>query len=125
MVAKTQFSVIDDNIIVAKLSGAYSSQAGLELYKSFRELVETQSGSFAIIMELTDFQGSTPEGYQEAERFNQWLLNKPVLAKLNVRASGITQKIVEQQIPTRKKLNAGEFNSLDSAIAHIRSQYTV
>lgn len=108
-------------IVVARLKGTYSVPEADRFYKALRKTVDAQSKPIGIVMELTQFQGSPPEGYQIAEAFNQWLTTQNIVAKVNVMTPQITSKIVEQNIPTRKKLNLEVFDTEQEAIAYLET----
>lgn len=114
-----EFEIINEVIIVAKVSGSIHEQETNSFYSDFRKLVLEQPGRFAIVMELSEFEGTSPEGFKQAELFNQWLLDKPIIAKVNVVNSGIMQSIVNKEIPTRQKLNLKDFNTLQQAVEYL------
>ena len=124
MKAKTKFQVIKQNIIICSLDGVYNDDEAIELYREFRQHILQQVNRFFIVMDLTLFQGSTPKGFEEAEKFNQWLLETKLVAKVSVKAASVIDHIVDSKIPTRQNFNPEEFSSIEEAVNHISDKYS-
>lgn len=118
----SKFQLIDNQIIICQLVGAFNHKEAIKLYTEFRLHVNNFEQPFAIIMDITKFEGTSPEGYKEAEVFNQWLLKKNLVAKVNVIDAGIMHKLVEKNIPTREKLGINEFSKLEDSITFLKSK---
>ena len=109
---------ISKTTIICRISGMFSLPEVKHTYKHFRTLVTDMEQPFAIIMDMREFQGTTPEGFEEAERFNQWLASSQLVVKVNITTAGVMSKIVDQNIPTRKNYHFQEFREEQAAVEY-------
>ena len=107
-------------IISCRMIGTFSTRDAKDLYKHFRDIVGDMTEPFGILMDIKGFEGSTPEGFAEAEVFNQWLANTEIVAKVNLITKGVIEKIVEQRIPTRHNYQLEVFDTEQDAIEHLK-----
>lgn len=106
-------------MITCRISGMFATPEVRHVYKHFRSLVNDMKQPFGIVMDMREFQGTTPQGFEEAELFNQWLASSKLVVKVNLSTPGVMSKIVGQNIPTRKNYHFKEFDEEQSAVRYI------
>lgn len=113
-------------VIIARLCGAFSLQQAKEFYQHLAtEVDKINRNPFAIIMNLAEFGGTTPEGFAVSEEFNQRLVSMPLVCKVNVINNQAMAGIVNQQIPSRQKHNLQVFANEQDALEYVSKQLSL
>lgn len=115
--------VINGNIIVLKLIGAFNEYGVFKLIQNIKEVIKRFNGKiFSILVDYLEFLGGTPEAYEELEKYNKWLNNQNMAAKAMVIKSSATLGIINSLLPSIKKQNIKEIDNKSEAIEWLKSQ---
>jgi hypothetical protein len=114
---------VDTNIIIAKMEGSFNEFGARALIKAIVDKIEKFNGEpFSIIVEDLQLEGITPEGYEELNKYNEWLNGQNMIAKARVANSAVILNIDSVRIPTVKKQKIKEFNNVPDAIEWLKLQ---
>lgn len=91
------FSVhIKDSTIHVSSRGSFNVEGTLKCCEAIDNAIAQLSPSpFLICVDLTKFEGATPEAWDVTERFNESLINRPLTAKAIVANSRFVTSYVE------------------------------
>lgn len=108
--------IVKDNVIYIKLVGSFNEYGAKALFSEVKEVINTFNGcEFAIIADFLEFQGATPEGFDEANSYNEWLYDKGIKAKAIVTNSAALRNIDKQRVPAQKMIKTEFFNHINDA----------
>ena len=110
------------NIIVVRNVGAFN-EYGAQKYTNGVEAIvdELQDASFSILVNNLEFQGATPEAYQELENYNIWLNQQKLIAKAMVITSNTTLDVINKLSPSRASQQTRSFDNEDDAMNWLQS----
>ena len=120
---EVQFSRLHGCIIVSTLIGSFNG-AGARVYvQGIKRIINSLHGEpFAILVDNSDMHGATPEAYEELERYNQWSMQKNLVAKAFIIPSKATIEIVKSHSPSITRQNIKSFKDKASAIEWLEEQ---
>ena len=115
--------MVDTNIIIAKMKGSFNDFGVRALIEAIVDKIEKFNGEpFSIIVEDLELEGITPEGYEELNKYNEWLNGQNMIAKARVANSAVLLNIDSVRIPMVKKQKEKEFNNVPDAIEWLKLQ---
>lgn len=98
------------NFLNIKLTGSFNQEGSLAFITAVKAAIaEFNELSFALLFDITDFEGATPEAYQEIDSYNSWLNSQKMVAKATVIKSRVQISIVDFLSPARKHQNTQNF----------------
>lgn len=99
-----------------RLVGSFNQEGAIAYVKAMKSALEQLEQSyFALLFDITQFEGATPEAYEEIEACNIWLNTKKMVAKATVIQSRVQISIVDFLSPSRKQQNTESFYHHDDA----------
>ncbi len=115
--------MLQDNIIVVKLTGAFNEHGAKHYTDGVRKCVDGFNGKpFSILIDNLALLGGTPEAYEELEKYNSWLNRQNMVAKAMLINSKVALDLMNTLSPSRKLQNSQNFTNEQDAIAWIKSQ---
>ncbi len=115
--------VVNGNIIVLKLTGAFNEYGVFKFTQDVKGVIESFNGKiFSILVNNLELLGGTPEAYAELEKYNKWLNNQNMVAKAMVIKSSATLGIINSLVPSIKLQNMKDFDNKYEAIEWLKSQ---
>lgn len=114
---------VEDNIIIAKAIGSFNEEGAYGYTNGFKDRIE-QFGSqpFAILVDNLLMEGATPEAFKVLEAYNQWLNDKPLVAKAFVVKSRVTTSIVTAHSPSINQQTVENFSTIEEALYWLKQQ---
>lgn len=107
---------IRDNVFIVSLIGSFDEYDIQGYIDDIRSFVSSMEGKPAYqIVNDYELVGITPEGYQQLEANNQWLLNHNLLAKAIVSDKPVQQNLDFRWTPSLQKLNTRYFTDMQEA----------
>lgn len=98
------------SFLLIKLTGSFNQEGSLAFTKAIKAAIaEFDPSSFALLYDITEFEGATPDAYEEIESLNIWLNAQKLIAKAMVIKSRIQISIVNFLSPARKFQNTQHF----------------
>lgn len=98
------------SFLLIKLTGSFNQEGSLAFITAAkRAITEFEQQAFALLFDITEFEGATPEAYEEIEVLNIWLNSQRLIAKATVIKSRIQISIVNYLSPARKSQNTQHF----------------
>jgi len=111
-----------DNIIIVRTVGAFNEYGARCYTDGIRKVIDSLQGkSFSILVNNLQFQGATPEAYQELETYNLWLNKQKLIAKAMVITSAITLDVINMRSPARAAQQNQSFDNEKDAMAWLTS----
>ena len=113
----------DGAIITGKLIGSFN-ETGITAYtEAMTALVKAFDGKpFAMLVDLSEVEGGTPDAYAALERYNQWLTGQTLVAKAMLYQSFVQAEILFTRSPTLKKQNTELFIDKAKALVWLEQQ---
>lgn len=112
-----EFSLINDIIIVATLTGSFNEFGARDYTHGIKQCVKAlQDKHFAILVDNTHMLGGTPEAYQELEMYNQWLTQTNLVAKAIIVSQHITTELIKAHSPSVNLQNMKGFTDKKLAL---------
>lgn len=113
---------VKDNIIIVRTNGAFNEYGAQRYTHGVRAVVDNmQDKSFSILINNLEFQGATPEAFEELEKYNVWLNNKKLIAKAMVITSAFTLDVIDKLSPSRAAQQARNFDNEEDAMSWLQS----
>lgn len=107
---------IKGRVIYVKGSGIFNLECSQAYLSDMQEAVASLAGQpFAILVDFGDSEGATPDAYQYAETFGQWLSNQPLLANAYVTKSRLLQETMKKLLPSIAQRNVQFFTCVELA----------
>jgi len=114
--------VVEGNIIIVRTIGAFNEYGAQRYTHGVKSLVESmQDKSFSILINNLEFQGATPEAFEELEKYNVWLNNQKLIAKAMVITSNITLDVINMRSPARAAQQNKNFDNEEDAMDWLKS----
>jgi len=111
-----------DNIIIVRTAGAFNEYGTQRYTDGVREVIDSLQGqSFSILINNLEFQGATPEAYEELENYNAWLNKQKLIAKAMVITSAITLDVINMRSPSRAAQQNQSFDNEKDAMTWLTS----
>ncbi len=111
-------------IIEVALSGAFNEFGAIDWTEAVKEAIASYHGKpFAILMDLTQAQGATPEAFEVGERYNEWLNTQNLVAKAVVYGSHVLKDIELNIVKAKKKQHLKNFDDIEQARAWLKVQF--
>ncbi len=112
------------NTIEVVLSGAFNEFGAIDWTEAVKNIITTYQGKpFAILMDLTQAQGATPEAFDIGERYNEWLNTQNLVAKAVVYGSKVLKDIELSIAKAKKKQHIKNFDDIEQARIWLQSQF--
>ncbi len=113
---------VDGNIIIVRTMGAFNEYGTQQYTNGVRKIVDGLQGeSFSILINNLQFQGGTPEAYQELEGYNIWLNKQKLIAKAMVIISSINLDVINKLSPSRASQQTRSFDNEKDAMTWLQS----
>lgn len=113
---------LNDNVITAVFSGSFNYEGICEYAKRIKEIVTSlDQKSFFMIIDNTNLEGCTPEGFEELDTFNTWLNPAQLKAKAFIITSEVNKHIIEMRTPALSSQNTSFFSDHQAAYQWIES----
>jgi len=107
--------VIND-IIKISVRGAFNDIGAKALAIDLKKTIEAYGQEpFAIMANLLDFDGGTPEVFAESDEFNAWLNSKNMMAKALIFTSPVLIAIEKTLVTSKAKQNIQYFDNTSAA----------
>jgi hypothetical protein len=114
---------IDGNIIIATMKGSFNEYGARALTGQMRANIESFHGTcFCILVNALELDGLTPKGYEELDKYNDWLNCQNMLAKAMVGNSDTISTIINSRIPSKREQNIKEFDNILDAMTWLKLQ---
>ncbi len=111
-----------DNIIIVRTEGAFNEYGTQQYTHGVRKIVDGMQGqSFSVLINNLEFQGGTPEAYQELESYNAWLNKQKLIAKAMVITSSINLDVINKLSPSRASQQTRSFDNEKDALSWLQS----
>jgi hypothetical protein len=111
------------NIIIATMKGSFNEYGAKALTDAIIAKIESFHGArFSIIVDDLELEGITPQGYEELNKYNEWLNGQNMIAKARVVNSSVILSIDNVRIPAKKKQKIKEFDNVLAAIEWLKLQ---
>lgn len=125
MKVKGQFKVrFDDNVISASFEGMFNLSTSKDICSQVERYIESLNGEvFYLIIDLSRYQGSTPDAHREGNRHAIWLEGQNCGGKAIVSDQQVMLNIIrnEQKFLSQSKINTKTFDSQSEALTWIQS----
>ena len=110
------------NIIVVRNVGAFN-EYGAQKYTNGVEAIvdDLKDTSFSILVNNLEFQGATPEAYQELEKYNVWLNQQKLIAKAMVITSNTILDVINKLSPSRASQQTRSFDNEEDAMSWLQT----
>lgn len=96
--------------LLIKLTESFNQEGSLAFTTAAKVAIsELGPMPFALLFDITEFEGATPEAYQEIEALNIWLNTQKLIAKATVIKSRVQIAIANYLSPARKQQNTQHF----------------
>jgi len=110
------------NIIIVRTAGAFNEYGAKKYTDGVRTVVDNLAEQgFSILVNNLQFQGATPEAYQELENYNAWLNKQKLIAKAMVITSNITLGVIDKLSPSRASQQTKSFDNEEDAMLWLQS----
>ncbi len=117
------FIRIEGNIVFISLEGSMNEYSVKELFFEAKTIINNFNGNkFSMLSNLSKIIGGTPEAYDEANKFNEWLNTQNMVAKAVVITSPTLSKIERIRVPAKLLQNIKEFDNEPDAIKWLKTQ---
>ena len=114
---------VEDNIIIAKAIGSFNEEGAYDYTNGFKDRIgQLGSQPFAILVDNLLMEGATPEAFKVLEAYNQWLNDKPLVAKAFVVKSRVTTSIVTAHSPSINQQTVENFSTKEDALQWLRTK---
>ncbi len=122
--AHGEFTIkVEGNIVFLRLSGPMNEYSASDLFVAAKKIITNFNGEkFSLLTNQTNLLGGTPEAYEEANKFNEWLNRQNMVAKAVIITSTTLSKIQSIRIPANKKQNLKEFDNEQDAMEWLKTQ---
>lgn len=98
------------SFLLIKLTGSFNQEGSLAFTTAIKvAIAELESLPFALLFDITEFEGATPDAYEEVEALNIWLNAQQLIAKATVIKSRVQIAIANFLSPARKQQNTQHF----------------
>lgn len=112
-----------DDILGIHLEGDFNEEALRVLVSEAKQMIENRGRKpFSYLLNLLQFTGATPEAFEVAEQYNQWLLSTAITRKAIVSVSRIIERIDQDLIPSQRQLESEFFHDLKAAMNWLKSE---
>ena len=112
----------EDDIIRYDVSGSFNGRGAKAWSEAVKSEIESLNGRpFKVLVSHLQLEGGTPEAYDIADAFNQWLNKQNMLAKAIVSQSPIVEQIERRNVSAKQHQNICYFSTLDEAVTWLRS----
>jgi hypothetical protein len=113
---------LDDNVITALFSGSFNYECVHDYAKRIKLIVASlEQKAFFMMIDNTNFEGCTPEGFEELDIFNAWLNQTQLKAKAFIITSEVNRHIIETRTPALSSQNTCFFSDHQTAYQWIES----
>lgn len=110
------------DIIIVRTAGAFNEYGTQQYTHGVRKIVDGLQGqSFSVLVNNLEFQGGTPEAYQELENYNAWLNKQKLIAKAMVITSSTTLGVIDKLSPSRAAQQTRSFDNEKDALNWLQS----
>ena len=98
------------NLLNIKLVGSFNKEGSTAFVEAMKSAIQGFNDiSFALLYDITELEGATPDAYEEIEECNLWLNTQKMVAKATVIKSRVQISIVDFLSPSRKQQNTQSF----------------
>ena len=110
------------NIIIVRNVGAFNEYGAQQYTNGVEAIVDDlKDTSFSILVNKLEFQGATPEAYQELEKYNVWLNQQKLIAKAMVITSNTILDVINKLSPSRASQQTRSFDNEEDAMHWLQS----
>tara|TARA_R110002074_G_scaffold30335_1_gene86021 strand:+ start:128 stop:523 length:396 start_codon:yes stop_codon:yes gene_type:complete len=114
---------VNRDIIKITISGAFNDVGAKALAIELKNIViEFDHAPFAIMANMLEFDGGTPEVFAESEEFNTWLNSKNMVAKALIFTSPALIAIEQALVRSKAKQNIQYFKTECEALQWLNDQ---
>lgn len=114
---------VDGNIIKFTAQGAFNDVGARAVIKGMKRAIASfNQNPFAILVNLLEFEGGTPEVFSEAERYNIWLNRQNLIAKAYIHKSEGMISIGQSLINSKNQQNIQYFATETEALHWLESE---
>jgi hypothetical protein len=113
---------VQDNIIMVRTAGAFNEYGAKKYTDGIKTIIrELKDQSFSILINNLQFEGGTPEAYEELESYNSWLNKQKLIGKAMIITSSITLEVIDKLSPSRASQQIRSFNNETDAMDWLQS----
>lgn len=113
--------VLDGNIIIATLVGAFNESGAINYTNQVKKLVNELDGrKYGMLVDNTYTDGGTPEAYSVLEKYHQWQNSTNLAAKALVIKVQLINDLLEYLSPSIKKQTTKTFSDKAEALAWLK-----
>ena len=109
---------VEDTIIIVTFEGMFNELASKNLCAQVEQLIVDLNGkSFGMVINLLDYEGSTPDAHKEGNRHAAWLEGQNCIGKGIVASERAMLEIIriQQDSLNKSKIESKVFNSEQEA----------
>ena len=115
--------IVKGNIINVTLIGAFNEYDAKNVSKKIKKIVEGFNlNKFLMLMNLSNWDGATPEAFTTSNEFNEWLNSQNMVAKAIVITSQTVKAIDQQWVPSKLVQNIEYFDNEGEALRWLEKQ---
>jgi len=123
MVHGTFEITIDGSLIICKIIGAFNAEGAKRYVEAVKkQITARQSKPFKMLIDHLHFEGATPEAYEIANAYNEWLSTTNIVAKAVVSHSEVINQIELIYTPSKTTQNIQYFQTYEPAMSWLESQ---
>jgi hypothetical protein len=116
--------ILNQYIIEVTLVGAFNDLGVKAWTEAVKNTIKLFDGKpFAILMDLTQAQGATPEAFEVANQYNEWLNTQNMIAKAVVFGNRILQEIEQVMVKAKQKQKIKNFFDVNEARLWLQQQF--
>lgn len=113
-----------DNVIKAAFKGAFNTKGLLEYISKVQSIVTSlQEKPFVMIIDNTNFEGCTADGFEELNFFNSWLNKTQLKAKAFIISNEMNKHIILNRTPSLSFHNTKFFLDYQAANVWLKKFY--
>lgn len=113
----------ENNIVFVTLKGAFNGDDLERCHKDILAVIQAFGEQpFAVLTDITEFGGATPDAYDAGNAFNVWLGEQRFVAKAVLTHSDLMVSIARQRTPALNQQNLKAFDRIEDAIVWLQSQ---
>ncbi|WP_156896283.1 STAS/SEC14 domain-containing protein [Aestuariibacter salexigens] len=106
----------ENNMLIAKSFGSFNLEGAIDYCNAIKRAVEhINHSAFGVLIDLTEFEGCTPDGWQEVNKLTDFLLTTNMKSKAIVASSAFTVAAASSVYQKGLQINTRAFEDLNEA----------
>ncbi|NTS76339.1 hypothetical protein HR060_05605 [Catenovulum sp. SM1970] len=107
-----------NDIVIIKIMGSFDRLLSQRCFKELKKTLEGLPANrpFVLLVNALRYTGATPEAFEQATLFNQWLKGTSCIAKAYVVVQKIQLQIVKNHAPEMPDILHNDFDNQEQAL---------